>query len=160
MMVEGKSPGARQQNGSERRRIAEAIVDLVATQGYGATSVESLCRRAAVEPEAFRHHFPSLDECFRQVWEEIADGYLRLSIEAWERHAGWRDSVRAVVEFTVACAQEDPKRARFLIVEGTEGGEVVQARRDDVMRRFTDLVDAGRELPNATAASRATAEAV
>ena len=57
--------------------------------------------------------------------------------------------------------QEDPPRARFLVVGVNGAGSRAQARRDRVLQSIADLVDAGRhELPEAGSVSRSTAEMV
>lgn len=152
---------ARESANGTRRRIARALVELVGADGYRETTLDQLFERSGVDQEEFERHFSGLEDCFRQVWGELADAFLKSSVQAYRSEKPWRERIRAMVAFTVHCANEDPVRARFLLVESLTAGDAVQAQRDATMGRLIELVDAGRgELDDPTGVSRATAEAV
>lgn len=76
---------ATQQRGEETRsRILEAAVTAFAKQGYDATGVAEICRRADVSKGAFYHHFSSKQALFL----ELLDRWLAGLDEQLERARG------------------------------------------------------------------------
>lgn len=60
-----------QQRGEEtRRRIMDAAQECFAQQGYDATGVAAICRRAGVTKGAFYHHFASKQSLFLEMLDE------------------------------------------------------------------------------------------
>ena len=56
-------PDRRAQNRDRTRQaLAEAAIELFATQGYGATTVEQIANLAAVSPRTFFRHFDSKED--------------------------------------------------------------------------------------------------
>ena len=53
-----------------RRRLLDAALRAFAEEGFGRTTVESLCARAGFTRGAFYSNFSSLDELFLTMWEE------------------------------------------------------------------------------------------
>lgn len=54
-----RTASSRPDRGEARTRLLEAARDAIRAQGFAATSVDDLCRRAGVTKGAFFHHFPS-----------------------------------------------------------------------------------------------------
>jgi AcrR family transcriptional regulator len=65
------TPGIQQRRDARlerrRRRIADAALDLFATRGYNATSVEDVVERAKMSKSAFYEFFTSKEDCFREL---------------------------------------------------------------------------------------------
>ncbi len=75
--------------------------------------------------------------------------------------SSWHDSVWAAGWAAMRFLQEDPQRARFLIVDMNGAGASGQKRRDRFLRRLAEILDGGREeLEKPRSASRCTAEIV
>jgi AcrR family transcriptional regulator len=58
--------------------LLDAAMELFAENGYGATSIQDICTRAALTKGAFYSNFPNKDALF-----------LALLDRSWERRAGW-----------------------------------------------------------------------
>ena len=144
-----------------RERIVAAMVDLVAEHGYEAASVAAVCQRAAVGRAEFDLRFADKEDCFLTLHEEIeAELCARLG-SAYSGPASWHDRIWATGWAAMRFLEEDPVRARFFVVEVNGAGSAAQARRDRVLQRIADLVDAGRrELEDPESVSRCTAEIV
>jgi AcrR family transcriptional regulator len=66
-------PDRRAQNRDRTRQaLAEAAIELFATQGYGATTVEQIANLAAVSPRTFFRHFESKEDVLLPFDEPIA----------------------------------------------------------------------------------------
>ncbi len=144
-----------------RQRIAGALIELVAEQGVEATTVAMICARAGVDRAGFDRWFHSKEDCFLRVLDEVAAELCLRATEAYARPLRWHDRIWAAAWAAMRFFQEDAARARFLVLEVNGVGSRAQARRDLVLQRMADLIDAGRtEIPGCAAVSRSTAEMV
>lgn len=144
-----------------RKRIAAALVELVAEQGLEATTVAMVCARAGVDRDGFDRHFHGKEDCFLRTLDEVAAVFCARATGAYAGPRIWHDRVWAAAWAAMRFLQEDPARARFLVVGVNGAGSRAQARRDRVLQAIADLVDAGRhELPDPGSVSRSTAEMV
>jgi AcrR family transcriptional regulator len=136
-------------------------VALVGAHGYAETTVEHICERARARRSHFERCFAGKEDCFLGVHDELA---AELCERVESAHAGassWHDSVWAAGWAAMRFLQEDPLRARFLIVEVNGAGNGAQVRRDRFLQRIADILDGGRdELEKPDAVSRCTAEIV
>lgn len=147
--------------GPARKRIAAALVELVAEQGIEPTTVAMICARAGVDRAGFDSCFHGKEECFLRVLDEVADAFCVCATSAYAGPRSWHDRIWAAAWAAMRFLQENPARARFLVVGVNGAGGRAQARRDLVLQGIADLIDAGRtEVPGAAAVSRSTAEMV
>jgi AcrR family transcriptional regulator len=144
-----------------RERISAAMVDLVAEHGYEAASVAAVCQRAAVGRAEFDRCFADKEDCFLTLHDEIGARFCERIDAAYAGRESWHNRIWAMGWAAMRFLQEDPARARFFIVEVNGAGSAAQARRDQVLQRIADMVDAGRrELDDPGSVSRCTAEIV
>jgi AcrR family transcriptional regulator len=132
--------------GAERERIAEAMLELIAERGYSATTVNQVLERAGVGRAAFKRHFTAKRDCFLQVYEEMSERFGEQVFAAVEGEEEWRDGLRAAAYAAARWIGEHPREARYWVLEMVAAGEFAQARREETLRRFVDLIDSGREL--------------
>ena len=145
----------------ERERIAAAMVELVCERGYRATTVKQLLRRAGASRAEFRRHFAGKRDCFLAVYDELAERFAAPVLAAFEAEAEWREGLRAAAYAAARWVGEHPREARFATLETMTAGDFAAERREATLRRFVDLVDAGREqLDDPGAVSRVMAEGV
>jgi len=144
-----------------RERIAEAMVALVATYGYAETTVDQVCERARARRASFERSFAGKEDCFLCVHDELSEELCERVGSAHAAATTWHDSVWAAGWAAIRFMQEDPRRARFLVVETSGAGAGGQNRRDRFQQRLADILDGGRgELEKPGAVSRCTAEIV
>lgn len=142
-----------------RERLAAAIVDLVGNHGLAAVDVDVLCERARVNRGHFSRCFADLEDCFLSVHDEVAADFCARVRSAYEAASSWHDRVWAGGWAAVRYLQEDPVRARFLLVAVNGAGSEAQERRDRIMQGCADLLDGGRgEAGKRGPMSRCTAE--
>jgi AcrR family transcriptional regulator len=140
-------------------RLAEAIVALTGTHGYEATTVEAICARAELPLEEFERRFAGKEECFLFAYDRIVAAFAERVMQAYETPSAWHDKLWAAAWAAFSFLREDPRRARFFVVEVNKAGARAQARHDRAMEAFVDLIDAGRShAEDPDGLSRGTAE--
>lgn len=142
-----------------RERIAGAMVALVGEHGYAATSVEMVCERARAGRRHFDRCFAGKEDCFLSLHDEASAELCEQVAAAYAGASSWHDRVWAAGWAAMRFLEDDPPRARFLLVEINGAGSGAQMRRDRLLQGVADLLDAGRgELEKAGHVSRCTAE--
>lgn len=145
----------------ERQRIVAAMVELVAEQGYKATTVKQLLKRAGVTRADFRRSFAGKQDCFLEAHDEISERFATRVFAAFESEKEWRDGLRAAAYVAAHWIGDHPREARYVVIEMVSAGEFAQARREETLRGFVDLVDSGRkQLDKPDSVSRGMAEGV
>jgi AcrR family transcriptional regulator len=131
---------------NQRARLGIAIVHLVARQGYPATSLNQIVKTAGVARHTFYEHFSSKEELFLMVFDEAAEGALRVTREAIEAEPGpWEEKVRAGLAALLAHLAADPVLARVCLIESQSAGLAVLARYEATMREFATILRVGRQ---------------
>jgi TetR/AcrR family transcriptional repressor of nem operon len=113
-----------------RTKLLDAAIALVRAQGYAATTVDALCRKAGVTKGAFFHHFESKDALAVSAahhWSETTSGLFASA--PYHDHADPLDRVLAYVDFRRAMLQGAP--AEFTCYAGTTVQESF-ATNDDI----------------------------
>ncbi|WP_239616280.1 TetR/AcrR family transcriptional regulator [Cohnella mopanensis] len=67
-MVKGRSDGE-----ETKKRITNKAMQLFIQKGYGAVTMNEVCKEASVSKGSLYHHFPSKDELFLYVIEEDSE---------------------------------------------------------------------------------------
>ncbi len=157
----GAASNGRPEPRDERQLIVAAMVELVAERGYKATTVKQLLERAGVGRAGFRRLFAGKRACFLEAYEELSGRFSEHVFAAFESEEEWRDGLRAAAYAAASWIDEHPGEARYATIETMAAGEFAVERREATLRRFVDLVDAGRgQLDEPDSVSRAMAEGV
>ena len=144
-----------------RARIAAAMIDLAGSHGYAQTSIEMICEQARARRFHFDRCFAGKEDCFLCVHDEVAAEFCERVLAAYEGASSWHDRVWAAGWAAMRFFQDDPIRARFLVVEVNGNGTGAQERRDRALQHLADILDGGRdELEHPERVSRCTAEIV
>jgi AcrR family transcriptional regulator len=146
---------------NDRKRMAEALIDLCYEHGYRSTTLEMLLERAGVDRAAFERHYADMEDCFCQVYEEVQGELVKRIQGAIEREPSWRDRLRATAYTMADFVAEDEKRTHFTIYEVRAAGDRAVYLLGESYERLFDLIDLGRrERSFRRSISRATAEAI
>jgi DNA-binding NarL/FixJ family response regulator len=73
------------------------------------------------------------------------DELLARAAAAFAAERGWRNQLRAVGYAMLDFLQEDPDRARLMVIESLEAGERAVEIREEGMAALAALIDLGRE---------------
>jgi AcrR family transcriptional regulator len=131
----------------QRRRILEAMADLVAEGGYPATTIEAVVRRAKVGYATFYKNYADKEECFLALFDAATERTLRGVEDGYRREAGpWPDKVGSGLADLFAEISAHPNVARACMVEVLTAGPRGVDRLDAALKRFAPLLRAGREL--------------
>lgn len=154
-------PAARAGADPARRRIAAATIALVGSRGYAATSIELICEQARARRSHFDRCFAGKEDCFLTIHDEVGAELCDRVVAAFAAASSWHDRVWAAGWAAMRFFEEDPVRARFLVVEVNGTGSDAQSRRDRILQQLADILDGGREeLDQPGSVSRCTAEIV
>src|SRR4029077_3306246 len=143
--------------GQQRTRILAATVDIVAELGYPETRVVDVITRAGVSRKTFYELFEDKEDCFLAAFDVAAGALQKVTNDGYESapDAPWVDRIRLGLANFLQIIADRPTAAKFCIVEVLAAGPKALARRDAVMRQFTDYIERGRaetkvELPAMT----------
>jgi TetR/AcrR family transcriptional repressor of nem operon len=114
------------ERGDARTRLLEAARDTILAKGFAATSVEDICRTAAVTKGSFFHHFKSKEDlgvAVAQFWAETTTAFFAAA--PYHLPADPLDRIFAYVAFRKAIIEGEI--AEFSCLVGTMTQEVYAA---------------------------------
>ena len=142
---------------SQRNRILQAMIEVVAERGYPETRVVDVIGVAGVSRKTFYELFDSKEDCFLAAYDRLLDNLLEEAGEAFEERAGapWPERIAGALAELLRHLAQHPEEGRFAIVEVLAAGPKALARRDAALRQFSGFLEAGRaessfELPGIT----------
>ncbi|MEU7219981.1 TetR/AcrR family transcriptional regulator [Nocardia iowensis] len=142
-----------------RRRLLDAALDIVGTQGLSAMTVRGVCEQARVGPRFFYEAFPDLDGLASELLLEIQDAALDRARAAVVDTAGApADKIRAGVAALIIELTDDPRRAKIIFAQAY-GNEALMRTRFAGMRRVADVIIEQTRLVLALPAGHDTAVA-
>jgi AcrR family transcriptional regulator len=101
----------------KRRRIMDALAVLTDEQGYEATKISDIVRRAAV----------ARDEALRRIEESCSAA------------DDWQEKVEAGLEAFLGYLAEDPAIARMCLIEALSATPATTKRYEDALQRFVEM---------------------
>jgi AcrR family transcriptional regulator len=122
----------------KRRRMIDAMSELCAEQGYEATKIADVVRRAHVARKTLYDNFAGKEELFLAAFDTTvadADAEVVEACDAAET-AGWEvraeAGLRALLEFIAA----NPDASRLALIEAPAAGPVAAARYEAAIDSF------------------------
>ncbi len=133
---------------ARRWRLLEAAFDLLATQGWSATTVRGVCQHAALNPRYFYESFDDLDSLLVAVYDQTVERLAAAVAEATQqfKDKGGDDpavaevATRAAVAAIVNYIDEDRRRGRILYIEAL-GNEPLNRRRREAGFALIDVIE-------------------
>jgi AcrR family transcriptional regulator len=123
----------------QRARLLDAMIRVVADQGYAAASVTDVVRAAAVSRSTFYELFASKEACFLEAYRvgvDVVDERVGAAVR--EVAHDWRAQLRAGIRAYLAQLARMDHFARMYIDEIHAVGAAALAARADALRRFAD----------------------
>ena len=129
---------------SQRRRLLDALVELVATHGYAHTTVGGIAAQAGVSRTTFYELFDSKEAIFRAAYDDVTSQMIDYIVGAIGR-AGDDPEARmaAAIEAYFAWAAAHPAAAKTFVLEVHTAGPDALAQRAEMMPRFERVIAAG-----------------
>jgi AcrR family transcriptional regulator len=136
---------------SQRQRLLQAMVELVAARGYAATTVPEVVAAARVSRNAFYEFFRDKEDCFLAVCEDNAAGLLE-QMQGFGSEPDWLRALSQGLRAYLHWWQEREEFARAYFVEMPKVGERATAQRDAAYAGFARMfagiaADARRQQP-------------
>lgn len=131
---------------SQRERLLDAAVDVVAEKGYPATTIADLTKEAGISRTTFYEMFPDKEACFLAAYDAAADVLARRVLGAFEAEEGWPARARAGLEALLESLAEEPGLARLALVDVGAAGPAAQRRYRAALQRMTPLFEEGRDF--------------
>jgi AcrR family transcriptional regulator len=143
---------------SQRSRLLEALIDLVATHGYARTTVGGIAAKAGVSRTTFYELFDSKEAIFRAAYDDVTSRMIDYIVGAIGR-AGDDPPERlaAGIEAYFAWAAAHPAAARTFILEVHTAGPDALEQRATNMRRLEEVIAAGAPSARPAAVSAVVA---
>lgn len=126
--------------GHKRRRMMDAIAELTAEQGYEATKIADIVRRAAVARKTLYDNFDGKEDLFLSAVDATL-GEMRVVVEeACERTDSPEDQVVAGLEALLEFIAEHPAATRMCMVESISATRSSARLYDAGMHDFVALL--------------------
>lgn len=129
----------------ERRALVKALVDICDERGYREATPALIAERAGVERTVFSEHFESVEDCFLAIWDVAFEDLGEKLLTAYSSQSEWRARLRAAAhELLRLLRKRSFPVARVLTLNSDLAGRRAAKRRDQFLRSFAALIDAGR----------------
>jgi AcrR family transcriptional regulator len=126
---------------SQRGRLLQAMVAVVADKGYARCTVADVIALAGVSRATFYEQFRDKEECFLAAYDASVEFLLsRMAGEDGRLPRAQTTSFPAVIDRYLATIAAGPVVARIFLIEVYSAGPVALARRYAVLERFVDLM--------------------
>lgn len=126
--------------GHKRRRIMDAIAELTAEQGYDATKIGDIVRRAGVARKTLYDNFEGKEEVFLAAFDAAVDEAMRRIEESCAGvEGGWEERLQAGLDAFLRYVAEEPALARMCMIEALSATPAATERYEDAMQRFVEL---------------------
>lgn len=118
---------------SQRGRILDALVSLVAERSYAGTSVGAIATAAGVSRSTFYELFTDKEECFVVAYRELAGALLDALVTPGIATPSWRDGLDHGVRTYFTWLGQRPEAAVTFVVEVHTAGPRALACRAEVL---------------------------
>lgn len=125
---------------SQRARILAAMLQLVGSKGYSATTVPQVVSKARASSNAFYELFKDKEDCFLTMCEEEAANFSDAVLTAALKAPDWRSAISIAIREVLTWWQDRPQLARAFLVEIPTIGERATKCRQATYRPFEHLL--------------------
>jgi AcrR family transcriptional regulator len=126
--------------GHKRRRMMDAMAELTSEQGYEATKIADIVRRAAVARKTLYDNFDGKEDLFLSAVDASLNGVRVVVEEACERTEGREEQITAGLEALLDYVAENPAAAKMSMVEAISATPSSARLYDAGMHAFVELL--------------------
>jgi AcrR family transcriptional regulator len=124
----------------KRRRIMDAIAELTAEQGYDATKIGDIVRRAGVARKTLYDNFEGKEEVFLAAFDAAVEEVVqRIEADCADVEGDWEERVQAGLTSFLRYVAENPALARMCMIEALSATPAATERYEEAMQRFVEL---------------------
>lgn len=125
----------------KRRRMMDAMAELSAERGYGATKIADVVSRAGVARKTLYDNFAGKEELFQAAFETTLTEAREAVETACEAVPGGDGAaVRAGLEALLRFIAAHPAQARMCMVEALSASPAIAAGYEETIHAFVDLL--------------------
>lgn len=130
----------------KQRRIMDALAELTAEQGYEATKISDIVKRAGVARKTLYDNFQGKEEVFLATFDAARDEVVRRVEEgSADLDGDWQDRIEGGLAAFLGYVAEQPTLARMCMIEALSATPATTRRYEDALETFVELAE--RTLP-------------
>ena len=130
---------------SQRERMVESMIAVVALKGYTETTVADIISNAGVSRATFYEQFTDKEDCFVAAYGAVMERLLAFVARGFAIETDdWIVQIRNGIGNLLVYLAHNPVAARVGIVEGFGAGARARDRYQQAVRCFLPFLDAGR----------------
>jgi AcrR family transcriptional regulator len=122
----------------KQRRIMDALAELTTEQGYEATKISDIVKRAGVARKTLYDNFEGKEEVFLAAFDAARDEILR-RVEEGSDGSDWQDRVEGGLAAFLGYVAEQPILARMCMIEALSATPATTKRYEDALETFVEL---------------------
>lgn len=126
--------------GHKRRRMMDAVAELTAEQGYEATKIADIVRRAAVARKTLYDNFDGKEDLFLSAVDTTMNEMRVVVEEACERTEGREEQIVAGIEALLGYVATHPAAAKMCMVEAISATPSSARLYDAGVHAFVELL--------------------
>jgi AcrR family transcriptional regulator len=124
----------------KQRRIMDALAELVSEQGYEATKISDIVKRAGVARKTLYDNFEGKEEVFLAAFDSARDEVLGRVEEGGAGDGGeWQQRIEGGLAAFLGYVAEQPTLARMCMIEALSATPATTKRYEDAMETFVEL---------------------
>jgi AcrR family transcriptional regulator len=124
----------------KQRRIMDALAELTAEQGYEATKISDIVKRAGVARKTLYDNFEGKEEVFLAAFDAAHEEVLRRVKEGGADADGdWQDRVEGALAAFLGYVAEQPTLARMCMIEALSATPATTQRYEDALETFVEM---------------------
>jgi AcrR family transcriptional regulator len=118
----------------------DALAELTAEQGYEATKISDIVKRAGVARKTLYDNFEGKEEVFLAAFDSARDEVMRRVQEGSEVADGdWQDRIEGGLAAFLGYVAEQPTVARMCMIEALSATPATTKRYEDALESFVEL---------------------
>ncbi|HEX6687998.1 MAG TPA: TetR/AcrR family transcriptional regulator [Solirubrobacterales bacterium] len=130
----------------KQRRIMDALAELTAEQGYEATKISDIVKRAGVARKTLYDNFEGKEEVFLAAFDSARDEVMRRVEEgSVDADGDWQERIEGGLAAFLGFVAEQPTLARMCMIEALSATPTTTKRYEDALEAFVELTR--RALP-------------
>lgn len=119
----------------------DAVAELTAEQGYEATKIADIVRRAGVARKTLYDNFDGKEEVFLATFDAAATDFVgRLETACASAEDGWPQRVEAALGAFLGFLAEQPALAKMCMVEALSATPAAAKRHDATIQAVVEIV--------------------
>jgi AcrR family transcriptional regulator len=124
----------------KQRRIMDALAELTAEQGYEATKISDIVKRAGVARKTLYDNFEGKEEVFLAAFDSARDEIMRRVEEGGASADGdWQERIEGGLAAFLGFVAEQPTLARMCMIEALSATPTATKRYEDAVDAFVEL---------------------